>query len=90
MTSVFCTSTSTPTDGSTRDSSSTASTAWKKRPPPPPNASGISMPITPRSNSSSMSVARNLRVLVHLADERADLCVGELAHAVAEQALVLG
>ena len=31
MTSVFCTSTSTPIDGSTRDSASTASTEWKKR-----------------------------------------------------------
>ena len=29
MTSVFCTSTRTPTDGSTRDSASTASTEWK-------------------------------------------------------------
>jgi hypothetical protein len=55
MTSVFCTSTSTPIDGSTRDSASTASTAWKKLAPAPPNASGISMPITPRSNSLSIS-----------------------------------
>ena len=36
MTSVFWTSTSTPTEGSTRESSSTASTEWKKRPPLPP------------------------------------------------------
>ena len=36
MTSVFCTSTSTPTDGSTRDSASTARTEWKKLAPPPP------------------------------------------------------
>ncbi len=36
MTSVFCTSTSTPIDGSTRDSASTASTEWKKLAPPPP------------------------------------------------------
>ena len=36
MTSVFWTSTSTPTDGSTRESSSTASTEWKNRPPAPP------------------------------------------------------
>ena len=54
-TSVFCTSTSTPTDGSTRDSASTASTAWKNVAPAPPCASGISMPMTPRSNSLSMS-----------------------------------
>ena len=37
-----------------------------------------------------MSAARDLRLLVHLADERADLRVGELAHAVAEQAFVFG
>src|SRR5690242_10247333 len=40
MTSVFCTSTSTPTDGSTRDSDSTASTEWKNVPPAPPKLSG--------------------------------------------------
>ena len=54
-TSVFCTSTRTPTDGSTADSASTASTAWKKRAPPPPYCSGISMPMTPRSNSFASS-----------------------------------
>ena len=48
------------------------------------------MPMTPRSNSLSMRAAGNLRVLVHLADERADLGVGELAHAVAKQPLVFG
>ena len=48
------------------------------------------MPMTPRSNSLSMSVARDLRVLVHLADERPDFAVGELVDAVAEQPLVLG
>ena len=36
MTSVFCTSTSTPIDGSTRDSASTASTEWKNEAPAPP------------------------------------------------------
>ena len=36
-----------------------------------------------------MSVARNLGVLVHLADERADLAIGEFVHAVAEEAFVL-
>ena len=54
MTRVFCTSTRTPTDGSTVDSASTASTEWKKVPPAPPWASGTSMPITPSSNSRSM------------------------------------
>ena len=51
MTSVFCTSTRTPTAGSTRESASTASTEWKKVAPAPPKRSGISMPMTPRSNS---------------------------------------
>src|SRR4026208_1125121 len=36
MTSVFCTSTRTPMDGSTRDSDSTASAEWKNVPPAPP------------------------------------------------------
>ncbi len=89
MTSVFWTSTSTPTDGSTRDSASTASTAWKNVPPAPPADSGISMPMTPSSNSWSMSVARHLRRLIHLADVRPDLAVGELVHAVAEEPFVV-
>ncbi len=54
-TSVFCTSTSTPTDGSTAESASTARTEWKNRAPPPPYSSGISMPITPRPKSCSTS-----------------------------------
>ena len=89
MTSVFCTSTSTATEGSTRESASTASTAWKNVAPAPPYASGISMPITPRSNSLSIERARERRLLVHLADERRDLGARELEHAVAEQLLVL-
>ena len=40
MTSVFCTSTSTPTEGSTRDSASTASTEWKNVAPAPPKRLG--------------------------------------------------
>jgi hypothetical protein len=55
MTRVFWTSTMTPTEGSTRESSSTASTAWKKVAPAPPSVSGISTAITPRSKSLSMS-----------------------------------
>ena len=51
---------------------------------------GISIPMTPRSNSLSMSVRGNLGVLVHLAHERADLRVGEVADAVAEDDLVFG
>ena len=41
MTSVFCTSTRTPIDGSTSDSASTASTAWKKLASAPPWTDGI-------------------------------------------------
>ena len=33
---------------------------------------------------------RDLRVLVHLSDERPDLAVGEFVHAVAEQPFVFG
>src|SRR5437764_1266745 len=36
MTSVFCTSTMTPIDGSTRESASTARAAWKTVAPPQP------------------------------------------------------
>jgi len=56
---VFCTSTITPADGSTADSSSTASTAWKKLPPCPPYSSGISMPISPISKNWRMRSLRN-------------------------------
>ena len=48
------------------------------------------MPMTPSSNSRSMSWRGILRLLVHLADERPDLAVGELVDAVAEQPFVLG
>ena len=48
------------------------------------------MPMTPSSNSLSMSVRGIRRALVHLADERPDFAVGELVHAVAEEPFVLG
>ena len=56
MTSVFCTSTRTPTEGSTRESDSTTSTASKNDMPVPPCDSGISMPMNPCSKSWSTSV----------------------------------
>ena len=90
ITSVFCTSTSTPIDGSTRDSDSTASTEWKNVPPAPPKLSGTSTLITPSSNSFLISVGRELGVLVHLARERTDFAVRELVHAVAENRFVFG
>ena len=90
MTRVFCTSTTTATDGSTRDSSSTASTDRKNGAPAPPSDSGISMPITPRSNSLSMS-ARGMTACSSISRARGgDLRLGERADAGAEQVLLLG
>src|ERR1700722_1154030 len=48
---VFWTSTITPAEGSTADSSSTARIDWKNEPPCPPYSSGISMPIRPISKN---------------------------------------
>ena len=90
MTRVFCTSTRTPTDGSTRDSSSTASTAWKKR------GAGAAV----RLGDLDAHDAE----IEQLVDERCGILacssisrtsgrisrVGELAHAVPEKAFVLG
>ena len=45
--------------------------------------------MTPRSNSLVDELRRDLCVLVHLADERPNLAVGELVDAVAEQRFVL-
>ena len=55
MHSVFCTSTSTATEGSTRASSSTARIDMKKVAPAPPYGSGISTPMIPSSKQASMS-----------------------------------
>ena len=48
------------------------------------------MPITPSANSWSMSGRGNLGLLVHLAHERANLAIGELVDAVAEDDFVFG
>ena len=56
---VFCTSTITPAEGSTAESSSTARTHWKKVPPCPPYSSGISMPIRPISKNCRKKRLRN-------------------------------
>ena len=61
-----------PTDGSTVDSASTASTEWKKPAPAPPYCSGISMPITTQREQLVDQRARHLRLFVHLADQRAN------------------
>src|SRR5437763_1590723 len=54
LTSVFCTSTSTPQEASTCDSSSTTSTALKNEDPAPPHWSVTSMPMMPRSKKAEM------------------------------------
>ncbi len=51
FTSVFCTSTRTPTDASTLLSSSMTRMALKKEDPAPPYASGTSMPMMSRPKS---------------------------------------
>ena len=86
---MFCTSTSTPTDGSTCDSASTASTAWKNVPPGAAVRLGDLDAHHAQVEQLVDERARELRVLVHLADERRDLAARELEHAVAEQQLVL-
>jgi hypothetical protein len=73
------TSTRTPTAGSTREISSIARVAWKNDPPAPPCAS---------QRRDHRRVER--LALVHLARERAEAGLGELADAVAEEPLVLG
>ena len=90
MTSVFCTSTSTPIDGSTRDSASTARTEWKNVAPAPPCDSGISMPMTPSSKSWSMS-ARGIFACSSISRTSGRISRSrELVHAVAEEAFIFG
>src|ERR1041385_5787078 len=55
LTSVFWTSTSTPHDASTWESSSTTSTAVKNDAPAPPHWSGTSMPMMPRSKNAEIN-----------------------------------
>ena len=54
----------------------------------PPWASGISMPMTPSSNSWSISARGIFAQLVHLADVRPDLSIGEFPDARTQQLLV--
>ena len=82
MTSVFWTSTNTPTDGSTLESSSTTRTEWKNVPPAPPSRSGTSTPISPISNSRVNSAVVHARGLVHASRARPEFLQGELAHAL--------
>ena len=48
------------------------------------------MPMTPSANRRSRSERGILHSLVHLADERPNLAVGELVDAVVEQPFVVG
>ncbi len=90
MTSVFCTSTRTPTDGSTRDSASTARTEWKKRRAGAAVALGDLDAHHAEIEQLVDERPADFRVLVHFADERTDLAIRELVHAVAEETFVFG
>ena len=90
MTSVFCTSTRTPTEGSTRDSASTARTEWKKVRAGAAVGFGNLDAHDAEVEELVDELAGHLRLLVHVADERPDLSIGELVHAVAEQRFVVG
>ncbi len=70
-TSVFCTSTRTPTAGSTRDSASTASTAWKNVAPAPPKRLGNLDAHDAELEQPGQQARVERGLLVHLADERA-------------------
>ena len=88
LTSVFCTSTITPTEASTRDSSSTARMASKNVPPPPPYCSGNLD--AHQSQLEEVLDQRRLEhaLLVHLLDVRPDRLIGKLANGVAKQGFV--
>ena len=90
LTSVFCTSTITPEEASTRESSSTARMASKNLAPPPPYCSGISMPIRPSWKKSWMRSFVEDALLVHFLDQRTNLLVGELPDVVAEENFIFG
>ena len=59
---VFWTSTITPAEGSTAESSSTASTAWKKVPPWPPYSSGTSIFISGSGSPADLGFAQSRAV----------------------------
>ena len=90
MTRVFWTSTRTPIDGSTRDSSSTASTEWKNVPARPAEALGDLDRHHAEVEEVGDQILRDLGVLIHFADQRAHAGVGEVTNALPEDPFVLG
>ena len=72
-------------EGSTRDSDSTARTAWKKAGAAPAEAFGNLDAHDAEREKLVDERAGNLRVLVHLTDELPDLAIGEFIHTVANQ-----
>ena len=88
MTSVFWTSTSTATEGSTRADGLDRQHGVEERPAAAAEALGDLDAHHAQLEQLVDEVSRDLGVLVHLADERPDLLVGELADAVAEEHLV--
>ena len=87
---VFCTSTITPAEGSTADSSSTARTAWKNVPPCPPYSSGISIPIRPMVEELPDQLLTKDAGFIHRAHVRADLLARKLADGGLKELFVFG
>ena len=90
LTSVFCTSTITPEDASTRDSSSTARIASKNF----AAASAVLLGDLDAHQAELKEIVDQILVedalFVHLLDQRTDLLIGELADVVAEKNFVFG
>ena len=87
---MFCTSTTTPADASTRDNSSTATIRLKEL----GAASAVLLwdldPHQPELEEFVDEIFFEDALLVHLLHQRTDLIVGELANVVAEKNLVFG
>ena len=90
ITSVFCTSTSTPIEGSTQASASTARTEWKNVRAAPAEALGDLDAHDAEGKELVDEGPRDLGVFVHVADQRSDLAVGEFEDTVAKKRFVLG
>ena len=90
MHSVFCTSTSTATEGSTRASSSTTRIDMKNVGAGAAVLLGDLDPHDPELEAGVDQLAGDLRLLVHLPDEGADLLLREVADDLPEGLLVLG
>ena len=89
LTSVFCTSTITPDEASTRDNSSTASMASKNLAPPAAVLLGDLDAHQPELEKIVDEVFIKNTLLVHFFDQRTNLLVGKLADVVAEENFVI-